>query len=217
MSKQTVSASGEAMRAEGLTTRRAALGLMASLPVLAGAAVIPTEARAASPELLRLIERHQAVFDAFDRTVVLFENQSRPDGDTLIPSAGCNYEARLGRDDIHDHIERDFAAQIKNAAHMLKTSPSLAEEAAKLLQSLEAACYAQLEDVFADYAAAEAVYDAASEAETSAMMNVCSYRCTTMNEVEIRAEYLVSRRAIEESLTDEHQSALLRSFLPRDA
>jgi hypothetical protein len=45
-------------------------------------------------------------------------------------------------------------------------------------------------------------------------MALSSYRCAPIEAAAIRAEYLVSRQAIEEGLADEHRSALLRSFLP---
>ncbi|MGD0640171.1 MAG: hypothetical protein ABSC22_05435 [Roseiarcus sp.] len=54
-------------------------------------------------------------------------------------------------------------------------------------------------------------------AEALAKIALCSYCCAIVDEAAIKAEYLLSRRAITENLSSERHEALLRSLLLHDA
>jgi hypothetical protein len=212
------------MPAEGLKTSRAALGAIANAAGVSALAILPAIAAAApapgsSPhaELSAMIEAHRAAFLALDKVYDRVEF-SYPDGETLVPSlGGVWYSVGLSLDEIREHIETDFARELGNIETISKMSPPVGSDARSLLEAKRAACLAPLEEIFAEHSAAVSAWKVAQPAEENATMAICAYRCVTIDEAAIKAKYLAHREAIQESLTDVHWSALLRSFLPSEA
>lgn len=210
----TISHNGEAMPAKALTTRRAALASFAS----AGALIVPTvaamAASASTTQLSALIEAHRAARIAFGVTDDAME-AARPDDLTLIPTLNGCYSANLHREDISAYIERDFAAEVHKTASISKLSPALGEEVRTLLAAKKASCLAGLEEAFAEHSAARSAWDGAYAVEEKAGVAVCAYRCASIEEAALKAEYLHAC-TIDDKIEfgTEHIEALLVSFLP---
>jgi nitrogen fixation-related uncharacterized protein len=190
------------------TTRRAALAALASLPALA---VLPAVAMASTTQLAALIEARRAAWAAFGVTVTALE-AAEPDKAIVIPGVGASwYPVKSHQyEDLKNHIEDDFADEIEKTTTISALSPTLAEQARTLLEARRAFCFDHLDEVFADYKVAKAAWDEANDAEEVAMMAVCSYRCSSIEEVAIKVRYLVGV----DEITELQRDAFLASFLP---
>jgi aminopeptidase N len=189
--------------------RRAALGALASVPALA---ILPAASAPSTPQLSALIEAHRAAWAAFCAAIDPLE-AAEPDLEAFTPSFddAHPYRAHQRKDYISEQIEEDFAEALKKTATISALSPALGEQARAVLEARKTFCLARLEEAFADHALAETAYNSANDTEDEALMAILEHRCSSLEEVAIRAKYLVDSRV---DLQTEHIDALFASFLP---
>ncbi len=112
MSKLTVSAAGGAMPAEGLKTRRAALGALASLPALVAAPAAAFAAGVSIPDPIHAaIERHQKAWDRLTAAInPADEVLAKSEGRKVTDAERNEHEAALAAEEFRaDGACRDAA------------------------------------------------------------------------------------------------------------
>jgi hypothetical protein len=70
---------------------------------------------------------------------------------------------------------------------------------------------ARIEEVFADYRVAEAAYNNANDVADGILMEICAYRCTSIEEVATKVRYLAG---LGDMLEPDMSQAFFASFVP---
>ncbi len=217
---------------EGLPTinRRSALaklglGLAASTSLAATAIAAPDAG--VSPELLRA---HKAAYDAADKAMDAQDEAHKiyaaqpiepPKGfrkEELLPINSTNeMDARF--ETLENRLQVG-AALFGTALDFDSLPPRLSKRARQLVGDIASEKGRTLKEFFkaqeavkeaSGYAAAKRTQFAASEAESAAMLVLCSYRCRTPAEGRARASYISSDRLGVGALSERHIEALLQS------
>jgi hypothetical protein len=171
-------------------------------PRTASAMAAPQET-AVWPELLRVIEAHRAAYGALDQAILresaaedayrgilgFREHMERPLEDYASPKQ--LKQLRGGQSDNADRLFRK-----KTGRRRTLRTKRLGNRLAFTMQSLMSIGLATPRD---------------------ALMAVCSYRCTTLKETRLKAEYLSGDHRLGELLDERHVGALLQSFCEEGA
>ena len=135
--------------------------------------------------------------------------------------AGEAYSISLGREFCEQHLADAYANQRDRLKGLAKVAPDLAEQARQVIDAMEAQNKVLLDHMLAEEEArreasgladAELNWERTEEAEHEAAIAVCSYRCRTLEEAQIKAKYLASAPGLKD-MWDEHVEALLQSFI----
>ncbi len=201
----------------------------------AGLALAPVAGLAsaeAPTKIAHLIDAHRSARQAFERVIDdLEEIQDAYDaahGDGFeVPSfigGGCG--SRNGLDRCREWIAGGYKHQRANLKCLAQVAPELAEQARKVFDAKEVENMALIDKAFEEEEARKEAFglaevqrrwEATNEAECAAALALCSYRCKTMEEARIRAEYIAQTPIIREDGEGEYIEALLRSFIPDGA
>ncbi|VTZ27241.1 conserved hypothetical protein [Methylocella tundrae] len=209
----------------------------ASLATIAAAA--PVEA-AVSSELLRLIEAHRSAHDALTRAVTRCDeaevsyNGIRPSIPFKDMWAGKEYGAdykpldiSLGVDECKSRVIRslDWSDRIGGGIDEF-ASPKRLKQLQAARKAIKNDAFAVIDAAFAEdeaarqssgFAAAKRDVDQASDAEDEALTALCAYRCATLKEVQIKADYLSADHIEVEWFEERHFKALLQASRKMEA
>ncbi|RUZ76928.1 hypothetical protein EN943_15580 [Mesorhizobium sp. M7A.F.Ca.US.006.01.1.1] len=129
--------------------------------------------------------------------------------------------------DLSDDIKRRYAEQQQKLATLAKVAPDLGKQSTAALRKAEQADLRTLKRLIKEERARRSAVgleqainerNEASDAERYALNAVCSYRCTSMEEHRVRAEFLMEFATGKYGdLQTEDIDALLWSFLPVEA
>lgn len=130
-------------------------------------------------------------------------------------------------DDLRADIKRRYAEQTHKLTALHKVAPDLAKQSTAALRKAEQFDLRALKRLIKEERARRTAVgleqaleerDAASDAERSSINAVCAYRCTSMEEHRIKAEFLLEFcTGRYGDLQSEDIDALLWSFLPVEA
>ncbi|UVK55089.1 hypothetical protein DBIPINDM_001579 [Mesorhizobium sp. AR02] len=232
--------------AEGMPTlnRRTALavtsaGFVSAITVLSTPAkAVPVEATPVSTELLALIDAKHAAYarfeEAIERATPLEEEYLPKTAELYVPlsiGGGQSHSLRYSElerveDDLRDDIKRRYREQAQKLIALHKVAPDLGKQSAAALRKAEQADLRTLKRIVKQERARRSAVgleqainerNEASDAERSALNAVCAYRCTTMEEHRVKAEFLKEFATGKYGdLQPEDVDALLWSFLPSD-
>lgn len=198
-----------------------------------------TSAACVSRELEGLIEAKHAAYARFEEAIdraTLLEDEHLPKGKELfVPlsiGGGQSHSLHYStlervEESLRDDIKRRYAEQQQKLTALAKVAPDLGKQASAALRKGEQTDLRTLKRLIKEERARRSAVgleqaleerDAASDAERSSINAVCSYRCASMEEHRIKAEFLMEFCTGKYGdLQAEDIDALLWSFLPAEA
>ncbi|MCA0000985.1 MULTISPECIES: hypothetical protein [unclassified Mesorhizobium] len=226
--------------AEGMPNlnRRTALAATAALIVTAAGSA-PAQASPVSAELLALIANKHTQYARFiaaiDLTTELEDAYLPKTAELYVPlsiGGGQSRTLRYGdleevEADLRVEIQRRYAEQRQKLVALAKVAPDLGKQSVAALRKAEQADLRTLKRLIKGERARRSAVgleqainerNEASDAERYALNAVCAYRCTTMEEHRVKAEFLLEFATGKfGDLQPEDVDALLWSFLPEEA
>ncbi len=197
-----------------------------------------TSASSVSRELEGLIDAKHAAYERFEAAIGRagpLEEEHLPKGRELfVPlsigggqSRSLRYsELEVVEADLRDDIKRRYAEQRQKLVALSKVAPDLGRQSTAALRKAEQADLRTLKRLIKDERARRSAVgleqainerNEASDAERSALNAVCSYRCTSMEEHRVKAQFLKDFATGKYGdLQSEDIDALLWSFLPEE-
>lgn len=188
----------------------------------AGAAFGALSAVARPSDLDSLIEAHRRALVAFEdafgaeQAAQAAFDAKHPKGIT-VPSGfgGCYSVDITSRDEAKAIIAEDFERARVHLTNIERIAPGSTAFALTALAAKEADVIAAVDAILdkeaGDLKAAEKKRREASEAEDAAVLAVCAYPCTTIEEARRKAAYVAAIPSIED-FGDGHVLAFIRSF-----
>jgi hypothetical protein len=215
MSKHTIPADGGAMPAEAHKTRRAALALFGAAPALAILPAIAVASPASTARLADLIASHDVALTAMWAADEAAGELADPDFSSVSflgrPLQRSIDDVEATRERLIQETELMCELEIRRIDTLLRVSPELGEAALAVLEKGRADCLAQIDDVHADYLAAERAVNEADKVRNEALLAVCGHRCASVDELTIKVRYLASWGR---QLLLDQSAAFYRSLLP---
>jgi hypothetical protein len=164
------------------------------------------------PPLSALIEAHRAAEAVFRDHVDALELAERPDKTISIPGTlGKPVPVTGGPEELIKRVEAAVELQRDETARVSKLYPDLGEAIRNRLETERAAAMARIEEAFAGYRAAKDAYDAANAASDDILLQICAFRCTSLEEVAVKIRYLAG---LGNMLEPDQGTAFYASFLP---
>ena len=111
-------------------------------------------------------------------------------------------------------IENNFELEVMKLDRISAFAPDLGAAALERLERERDACRARLEEVFADFRVAEAAYNKAQAAADDLLLQICAYRCTSLEELAIKVRYLADLADLGCKPEPENINEFFASFLP---
>jgi hypothetical protein len=177
----------------------------------AGVTALAMMAAAAFPTLSALIEQHRAAEAVFSAEVDAMERAWPEKKSVDIPGISKPVSTAAGPDAMVRDVGKLVDDRLDDIAHILKLYPDLVDAIRSRLETEKQLAVARVEEVFAGYRVAEAAYNNANEAAEGLLLQICAFRCTSLEEVATKVRYLAG---LGNMLEPDQGAAFYSSFLP---
>ena len=206
--------------------RRTVAAAIGAAALAIPAACLPGRA-AVSSDLARLIKDHRVSYRAFSKAIDRAQKmeaayKAAQDNTIVVPCLlGGGMNLSNGYEACQEHTAGAYENQRDRLEQLSRVAPELAEQVRAVMDAKEAENAVLVDRVFAEEEARQEAFglagakrdlEATNNAERETAIALCAYRCQTLGEARVKAEYVAANLADIDGLQHDQVKALLGSF-----